>query len=83
MPRIKQNAAKYAAEDFVKNIRKAGIDKGYDKFCQLAEAAGINEKTFRGKLKNPGAFKLSEILMLSSRLGLTLEDFAPLVGGNK
>lgn len=53
MPRIHQNAERYAKEDFQKEIRRQQGEYNLMSQRSLAEAAGIPQPTLWAKLKDP------------------------------
>ena len=83
MPRIKQNASAYAAKDFMIEIRKAGVDRGLNSVQQIAEYCGLKPSTLRRRMREPEAMPMGEILLLSEKLHMKLEAFAPLARGGK
>lgn len=85
MPRIHQNAEKYAREDFQREIRR---QQGYyDLMSQraLADASGIPRSTLWAKLNDPDKLEVAELrklvkticpdpLILLALVGYTKQD---------
>lgn len=83
MPRIRQNAAEYAAKDFAAEIRVAGARLGLNSATAIARQAGIDDVTFRSRMRNPESLKLGEILKLIEALKMGPDSLAPLTRGGK
>lgn len=64
MPRIRQNADRYRQEDFIKAMKHAQVDAGFDTTAELADAAGIPRATLWRRWKDPGDLTLRELGML-------------------
>ena len=60
MPRIRQNAAQYAANDFRKALKAVLIDCDM-KQKDLAAATGIPESTVSERMRDPGRFTLGQM----------------------
>lgn len=64
MPRIRQNAELYRQEDFIKAVKHAQVDAGFDTSADLADAAGIPRTTLWRRMRNPEDMTLRELKML-------------------
>lgn len=64
MPRIYQNAEKYAQEDFRKEIRKKQGEYDLMSVRALADRAGIPQSTLNPKIHNPNKLLISELRKL-------------------
>ena len=59
MPRIRQLAAKYANEDFIKELRKKMIDYNYTSFKEIALTIQVDPRTMYRRIENPDKFTVS------------------------
>lgn len=83
MPRIRQEAAKYAAKDFAKEIRIAGTRMGLNTVKEIAEYTEFPPDTLRLRLRQPETLKFKEIFQLAAKLRMPLETFECLVRGER
>lgn len=60
MPRIRQNAAQYAADDFRKALKNALVNCG-KKQKDLAEETGIPESTVSERIRDPRKLTLGQM----------------------
>ena len=61
MPRIRQNAEKYADSDFLREIRVRMAYLNIPYAQDLADMAGIPNSTLAGKLREPGKFTVAQL----------------------
>ncbi len=61
MPRIRQNAAQYQKEDFLRAIRMGQAQTGLMHKNALADAIGIARSTLYEHLDNPELLRVSEL----------------------
>lgn len=82
MPRTKLGAAKYAEEDFRREVR---VRMCYLDLSQgaLAKKAGMDPSTLSRRLKDPRRITLGELESLHRVLRLDLAAILPLIGAKK
>lgn len=77
MPRIKQNAEKYAAADFLKEVRRQQGEYNVMSVRALAELVGIPNSTLHPKLQDPDKLLVADIRKLVKAIrpdiGIVLE----------
>lgn len=81
MPRVKAMAAKYAKEDFVAEIRKAGIDAGCKSVAAMSRSAKINRGLLYRRLEDPDEMTLGEVRALV-RMGLSTDAVSKFITYN-
>lgn len=64
MPRIRQNAQKYAENDFRKALHHSMVDAGLDSRKDVADAAGIPHSTLCKRINQPDTMTVREMRML-------------------
>lgn len=64
MPRIRQNAQKYAEEDFRKGVRHFMVDAGFESLKEVAAAAGIPHSTLCKRIQQPDTMTAREMRSL-------------------
>lgn len=82
MPRVALAAAKYAEEDFRREIRVKMAYCGISQ-AELAKKAGIDPSTLSRRLKDPRRITLGELEGLHRVLRLDLAAILPLIGAKK
>lgn len=70
MARIRQNAMKYVAEDFIREMRAAGCRKGLNSVTAIADYCGMRRDTLQNRVKSPEGLKFGEIWLLTWKLGM-------------
>ncbi len=80
MGRIAQNAEKYSAADFVKEINACKAYRGIKTDRQLAELAGMSPSTICLRKKNPMDFSIGELRRMIPALKMDGEAILRLLG---
>ena len=80
MPRIHQNAQKYAVADFQKDVRRQQGVYNLMSVRSLAGAAGIPHTTLNPKLKEPGRLTVEDIQKLVAVIHPNIEILLTLLG---
>lgn len=79
MPRIRQNADKYAAVKFRKAIDHGMIDRGIRNITALAGYMGKDARTIYRKLENPEKLTVSDLRGIIRETGIGIEAIAELL----
>lgn len=80
MPRIRQNQAEYARNDFQRAIRRAQVDADIMEKKSLAEAAGIPYSTLWKRLEAPENMSMGEFQKLLKVLPIPAEAVLAYLG---
>ena len=82
MPRIRQYAENYAAEDFRREVRSR---MGYHNLSQhgLARETNISQATISNRIRDPNDFTVGELRSLNKALGLSPAIVLALLGYSK
>lgn len=80
MPRINQNAEKYAAEDFRKEVRMRQGERDLMSKTALAEAAQLPRTTVTKRLAEPMTMTFGEFRKLNEAVKLDPVAVLPLLG---
>lgn len=80
MPRVKQNAQKYIAEDFVKMVRVRMAYCGIPDLLHLAKAAGLSRDVVYRRMRNPDQLTAQELRQLNSAIKLDPTTTMKLIG---
>lgn len=80
MPRIHQNAEKYALDDFRKEIRKKQGEYDLMSVRALADKAGIPQSTLNPKIHDPDKLMVPELRKLVKTLHLEIGSVLELLG---
>lgn len=80
MPRLKQNADKYAAEDFRKEVRIRQGERDLMSKSALAEEADMPRTTLTKRLADPMSMTFGEFRKLKEAVALDIGAVLPLLG---